>query len=72
MTKRHIVAAVGLVALLAVPLFGPGKYARNLMLVARLGSFIYASGAGMDSSARISGSPANATIANMPASKKTT
>ena len=36
MTKRHIVAAVGLVALLAVPLFGPGKYALHLMVMALL------------------------------------
>jgi branched-chain amino acid transport system permease protein len=43
MTKRHIVAAVGLVALLAVPLFGPGKYALHLMVMALLWSFIYTS-----------------------------
>lgn len=43
MTKRHVVALVGLLALLSVPLFGPGKYALHLMVMALLWSFIYTS-----------------------------
>ena len=43
MRRRHIFALVLLAALLATPLFDPGKYALHLMVMALLWSYIYTS-----------------------------